>query len=82
MGRTVVMWAILAAIAFPAAMGPATPPATAPRRALIFAFDNTSLDDLRAMPALWQFIQGGAFSVNHHTVLPTRSAPGFAAIAT
>lgn len=53
-----------------------------PERVLILAFDNTSLDDLRAMPTLWQFLQGGAFSTDHHTVLPTRSAPNFAAIAT
>lgn len=57
------------------------PAALAPERALIFAFDNTSLADLRGMPALWRFLQAGAFSTNHHTVLPTRSAPGFAAIA-
>ncbi len=52
-----------------------------PDRAVILAFDNTSLDDLRGIPTLWRFLQAGAFSVNHHTVLPTRSAPGFAAIA-
>ncbi len=58
---------------------PSTP--SRPERVLILAFDNTSLDDLRAMPTLWRFLQGGAFSTLHHTVLPTRSAPGFAAIA-
>lgn len=58
-----------------------TPVARRPERVLILAFDNTSLDDLRAMPTLWHFLQGGAFSTEHHTVLPTRSAPGFAAIA-
>ncbi len=57
------------------------PPAGRPERVLILAFDNTSLDDLQAMPSLWRFLQGGAFSTAHHTVLPTRSAPGFAAIA-
>ena len=54
-----------------------------PERAFILAFDNTSLDDLRGIPSLWRFLQeGSAFSTNHYTVLPTRSAPGFAAIAT
>lgn len=54
----------------------------APERVLIFAFDNTSIADLQGIPTLWRFLQEGAFSTNHHTVLPTRSAPGFAAIAT
>src|SRR6266511_4454513 len=59
------------------------PPRSAftPDRVLLFAFDNTHLDDLQSIPSLWAFIQAGAFSTNHHTVLPTRSAPGFAAIA-
>lgn len=52
-----------------------------PQHVLIFAFDNTHLDDLQGIPSLWRFLQGGAFSTNHHTILPTRSAPGFAAIA-
>jgi arylsulfatase A-like enzyme len=53
----------------------------APERVLVVAFDNTHLDDLQGIPSLWQFLQGAAFSTNHHTILPTRSAPGFAAIA-
>src|SRR5690242_9223010 len=56
-------------------------PSTHPERVLIFAFDNTHLDDLQAIPALWDFLQAGAWSTNHHTVAPPRSAPGFAAIA-
>ena len=58
-----------------------TPHSAFVERALIFAFDNTSLDDLRGMPTLWRFLQDGSFSTSHHTILPTRSAPGFAAIA-
>jgi arylsulfatase A-like enzyme len=87
MRYVVLLLAVLLCVALgdgraPAVPAPVLPSAVArPERVLILAFDNTSLDDLRAMPTLWQFLQDGAFSTEHHTVLPTRSAPGFAAIA-
>ncbi len=68
---------LLAGAPVRAAPAPPLPPA----RVLLFAFDNTALADIRRMPALWSFLEPGALSTTHHTVLPTRSAPGFAAIA-
>lgn len=72
---------VVAASCVPA---PVTEPAPVkPSRVIVIGLDNYHGDDVqRAMPNLWSFLQQGAWTLNtHHTGLPTRTAPGFASIA-
>jgi len=79
--------ALLVAIAFAAsciAPAPVAEQAPAkPSRVIVIGLDNYHGEDVqRAMPNLWGFLQQGAWTLNtHHTGLPTRTAPGFASIA-
>lgn len=79
--------AVCAALAFLlscTAPAPAAEQAPAkPARVVVIGLDNYHGDDVqRAMPNLWGFLQQGAWTLNtHHTGLPTRTAPGFASIA-
>lgn len=56
---------------------------SSPTRVIVIGFDDWSMVDIQAkMPNLWAFMQKGAVdSTTHHSDLPTRSAPGFASIA-
>ena len=66
------------------AAAPTVEPAPAkPTHVIVVGLDNYHGEDVqRAMPNLWGFLQQGAWTLNtHHTVLPTRTAPGFASIA-
>jgi len=60
-----------------------TEPPAKPAHVLIVGLDNYHWSDIqRAMPNLYGFIQKGAWTANtHHPSLPTRTAPGFASIA-
>ncbi len=53
------------------------------QRVIVIGFDNYHFDDIQArMPNLYGFLQKGALSAkSHHPGLPTRTAPGFASIA-
>ncbi len=60
-----------------------SPNSTLPTRVIVIGLDNYHIGDIQAkMPNLWGFIQKGAYATNtHHTVLPSRTAPNFASIA-
>ncbi len=76
----VLLAAILAARAYPTGHGGGPPP-RAIGHVFVIGFDNVHLEDLQQMPHLWAFLQHGAFSTNHHTVLNSLTAPGFVAMA-
>ena len=83
MGRATSL--LLAAVVAVVACAPQAAPApqTKPAHVVIVGFDNYHWNDIqRAMPQLYAFIQKGAWTGNaHHPDLPTRTAPGFASIA-
>ncbi len=75
---------LAAIVAVPACAPQASPqPAATPAHVVIVGFDNYHWNDIqRAMPNLYAFIQKGAWTATtHHPDLPTRTAPGFASIA-
>jgi arylsulfatase A-like enzyme len=76
------MAAMVAVSACAPQAAPETPTAK-PAHVVIVGFDNYHWSDIqRAMPNLAGFIQKGAWTgTTHHPSLPTRTAPGFASIA-
>ncbi len=82
--RRISALALAATFAASCIPAPVTEPAPVkPSRVIVIGLDNYHGDDVqRAMPNLWGFLQQGAWTLNtHHTGLPTRTAPGFASIA-
>ena len=82
--RALALFAVLALTISCTAAAPTAEPAPAkPTHVIVVGLDNYHGEDVqRAMPNLWGFLQQGAWTLNtHHTVLPTRTAPGFASIA-
>ena len=73
----------LAVLAVACAPQAAPAPAAKPAHVVILGFDNYHWSDVkRAMPNLYGFLQKGAWTGStHHPSLPTRTAPGFASIA-
>ena len=58
-------------------------PSSNVKRVIVIGLDNYHFDDVQAkMPNLYGFLQKGALSAkSHHPSLPTKTAPGFATIA-
>ncbi len=83
--RSVPRLALTALLLVLSCAAPSSPRATssAITHVVVIGFDNYHFDDIQArMPNLYGFLQKGALSArSHHPGLPTKTAPGFASIA-